>query len=225
MFMYCEPEEARSQDSADGTANPARGRRGRPPTLTPAKRQTIISLLCNGSTRRVAARFVGCATSTITRTAAADPEFAADLARAEQTVEIEALRNIRVAAKTGKYWRASAWLLERKNPYDFADRPLAHYTGRDVMQTVLEIATWLCNSVPEPYRKVVLRQLDRMVRDFEQDAQSERRLLKDLGFPPPRPWPPGAQQDSSAMCGDNPPANDFCSAPPLKGDDSCVEFV
>ncbi len=54
---------------------------GRPPVLDETKRKTIIALLANGSSRRMAAGYVGCAPSTITRTAARDPEFAAQLAR------------------------------------------------------------------------------------------------------------------------------------------------
>ena len=61
----------------DQAQQPNRG--GRPPSLDEAKRRKIIALLANGSSRRVAARVVGCAHSTITRTAERDPEFAADV--------------------------------------------------------------------------------------------------------------------------------------------------
>ena len=56
--------------------------------LDDSKRQTILALLSNGSRRRIAARFVRCAPSTITRTADRDPEFAEQLARAEQNLEL-----------------------------------------------------------------------------------------------------------------------------------------
>ena len=58
------------------------------PMLDESNRRTIIALITNGSSRRVAARYVGCAHTTITRTAARDPEFAAQLARAEHSAEI-----------------------------------------------------------------------------------------------------------------------------------------
>jgi hypothetical protein len=89
---------------------------GRPVVLDETKRRMIIALLMNGSSRRMAAGFVGCAPSTITRTAARDAEFAAQLARAEGNAETEALSLIRKAAHKERYWRAAAWLLERKNP-------------------------------------------------------------------------------------------------------------
>lgn len=87
--------------------------------LTEAKRRKILMLVANGSSRRMAARWVGCAPSTITRTALRDPEFGRQLALAESRVEIEALRAIRAAAQQGRYWHAAAWLLERRNPRDF----------------------------------------------------------------------------------------------------------
>ena len=40
----------------------------------------------------MAAKYVGCAASTITRTALRDPDFAEQLAAAEQSAEIDALR-------------------------------------------------------------------------------------------------------------------------------------
>ncbi|NUQ63312.1 MAG: hypothetical protein HUU20_12605 [Pirellulales bacterium] len=84
--------------------------------LDAAARRLVIALVTNGSSRRTAARYVGCAPSTITRAAQRDPEFAAELVRAETTVEIQSLQAIRNAAKSDRYWRAAAWLLERKNP-------------------------------------------------------------------------------------------------------------
>jgi len=53
--------------------------------LDSTRRRTIIALLANGNSRRTAARYVGCSPATITRTAARDPEFAKQVARAEVT--------------------------------------------------------------------------------------------------------------------------------------------
>ena len=76
--------------------------------LDESKRHTIVALVTNGSSRRVAARYVGCAASTITRTAARDPEFAAQLARAEEIAEINLLRSIQAAAKKKRHWTTTA---------------------------------------------------------------------------------------------------------------------
>ena len=66
---------------------------GRPPCLDETRRRKIIALLANGSSRRVAARVVGCSHSSIARTAQRDPEIAAELDAAEHSCEIEALQN------------------------------------------------------------------------------------------------------------------------------------
>jgi hypothetical protein len=53
--------------------------------LDEVKRRQIVRLVALGNSRRTAARVVGCAPSTITRAAARDPQFAAELAHAEET--------------------------------------------------------------------------------------------------------------------------------------------
>ena len=63
--------------------------------LDDEKRWKIITLISNGSSRRMAAKYVGCAASTITRTALRDPDFAEQLAAAELNAEIESLRLVR----------------------------------------------------------------------------------------------------------------------------------
>lgn len=71
--------------------------------LDQAKRQKIIALLANGSSRRMAARYVRCSPSTIARTAAADQVFADQLAAAESSAEIDALRAVRAAFRKDRY--------------------------------------------------------------------------------------------------------------------------
>ena len=93
---------------------------GRPPALDEAKRRLVLALLTNGFSRRMAARYVGCAHSTIAQTAARDPAFATDLAQAEHGVDVEMLAAVRRAAKQDRHWRAAAWLLERRNRQEFS---------------------------------------------------------------------------------------------------------
>lgn len=113
---------------------------GRPPVLDERKRRVVLTLLANGSSRRVAANYVGCSPSTISKTIARDSEFAAAVAAAEQNIEIESLREIRRAAKERGNWRAAAWLLERHNPQDFAVRPHDSFSDEQVVD-MLFVAT------------------------------------------------------------------------------------
>lgn len=121
---------------------------GRPPVLDEAKRHDVLVLLANGNSRRAAAGYVGCAAGTISRTAARDPEFAKQLARAEQRAEIECVRFLRLVGGKEKYWRAAAWFLERRNPDEFAPRRPARFTGRQVIKMLATIMNRMYEGLP-----------------------------------------------------------------------------
>ena len=139
--------------------------------LSESKRATILSLLANGSSRRIAARVVGCSPSTITRTAARDPDFAAKLALAEQNVEIQALRYLRNTAKKERYWRANTWLLERKNPDDFAPRRPATFTPENVARIFSELGELMAGSDPEGNYTRAIEKLERLFGKLDRDRQ------------------------------------------------------
>jgi hypothetical protein len=130
------------------------------------KRQTIVSLLANGSSRRVAARFIGCAPSTITYTAARCPEFAERLVRAEQTAEVGLLQRVQAAAKLEKHWRAAAWLLERRNPEDFAARAPRLLSGDQVAAVLEQIIEVLRDDLPEENCRRVREKLGMLLSEF-----------------------------------------------------------
>jgi hypothetical protein len=164
------------------TNPPAGENLGRPPALDDAKRNTIIAMLANGSSRRVAARYVGCAPSTITRTADRDPAFADQLARAQQNVEVGALRCIRNATKKSRYWRAAAWLLERRNPDDFAPRKPNVLTDDQLRQFLASISAFVLQDLPE-------EKYERLMQHFDQLA--------------PLPSPPDAQPQTPSTAWDS----------------------
>ena len=151
---------------------------GRPTTLDPEKRQRLLSLLSLGCSRRIAARYVGCAASTITRTAARDPAFADQIAQAESNLEIELLGAVRQAARSDRYWRAAAWLLERKNPQDYFKRPQQNYTPDNVTQLFAAILDSLRTQLPAPQRNLALQQLSTLLLEFDP---------KEITIPPPSP--------------------------------------
>jgi hypothetical protein len=144
---------------------------GRTPVLDLAKRQTIIAMLANGSSRRVAAAYVGCATSTITRTAARDPDFQAAIRRAEQNSEIRALRCLSRAAESERYWRAAAWLLERKNPEDFAARQPTIFTEEQVKQVFARLAIIVTEDMPEEKFDQLMAQMDELCETVKKDGK------------------------------------------------------
>jgi hypothetical protein len=165
----------------DQTEKPNDG--GRPPVLDDNKRRKIIAIIANGSSRRVAARIVGCAHSTITRTAVRDPEFAVELDAAEHSAEVEALRNLRHAARTDRYWRAAAWLLERKNPQEFAARGPTVLSLDQICALFIHLTRPIVSSLSDT-------DFDRLlveVTECAEAAQGNPAILKLLRIPAPPP--------------------------------------
>jgi hypothetical protein len=143
---------------SDQTSTPPRAT-----VLDESKRAIVLGMLANGSSRRIAARVVGCAPSTITRTATRDPEFSLRLARAEQNVEMEALRTLRKAAKKQRYWRAAVWLLERKNPEDFTPRPATTYSPESVMRLMNELAILVAGDMSDDECSRAIQRMDEVL--------------------------------------------------------------
>ncbi len=180
------------QPSTDAPPMSATASRGRPELLDAAKRRTVVALLANGSSRRIAAKVVGCSPSTITRTAARDPEFADEIAHAQYATEVRILRALNNAATQERYWRAGAWLLERLNPEDFALRAPDSYTTEQVFQTVATMAKLIADELPQEHRLMVGEKLDAVLNEFAADTK-----------PGPAPADPPAAQSTSQ----HPPAN------------------
>lgn len=137
---------------------------GRPPLLDHVKKREILAILAMGCSRRTAACYVGCSPKTIQNTADRDPDFAAQLRRAEHASEIEYLQRIRNAAKKEQYWRAAAWALERINPEDFARRPPGFLTPDETAALLWQLVDILLAELPVgEYRKRVVKSLDRLL--------------------------------------------------------------
>ena len=134
--------------------------RGRP-TLDEIARREILAILAVGGSRRTAAAYVGCAVSAIQNAAQRDPQFAAELRRAEYRAEIGYLQNIQNAAGKEQYWRAAAWALERRNPRDFARRPPDAITDAQIKELVTGFVEIIVEEFPAARdRKRILKRLD-----------------------------------------------------------------
>ena len=140
--------------------------RGRPGLLDEAARNLVVTLLARGNSRRVVANFLGCAPSTITRTAERDPQFAAEVARAQQAAQVRLIDAVNNAANQERYWRAAAWLLERINPEDFMLRAPDTYTALEVVQITGKMARLIASQLPEQHREMVAENLDAVLQEF-----------------------------------------------------------
>src|SRR4051812_6703054 len=98
-------------------------KRGRPSGYAPK----IIDMMCDkirrfGLSDSAAAEFVGMGSSTVSRWKQLYPEIAPKLQQARQEIRVHHLEIIEQAAQAenGRGWRASAWMLERLFPADYA---------------------------------------------------------------------------------------------------------
>jgi hypothetical protein len=142
------------------------GKGGRRPVLDDGKRREILAILSVGCSQATAARYVGCAVSTIQRTADRDPEFADQLRRSTCNNEIGLLQNIRKAAKKEQYWRAAAWALERGFPDKYAPRAPDVITVEQIAVLLAKISDIVVQQVPERYRKNILKRMDALTQDL-----------------------------------------------------------
>lgn len=144
------------------------------PLLDEGKQREICAILAIGGTRCVAARYVGCAESTITRTAQRDPDFALRLERAETDLELFQLQNIRQASKSS--WNAAAWILERRLPERYGKRspltiPLADLQAAfdGAMEFVLEALS------DEEARETLQAKIDEYFANLAAERATKRR--------------------------------------------------
>ncbi len=155
----------------------------RPPrVLDDRRRANVLYFIGLGLSRRMAARQVRCAHTTIARTAARDPLFALDLANAENEVDVESMRQIREAAKEQKNWRAAAWLLERRNPDEFGRRTAHSMSGDHVMELLADVFSYIFPRLPEEEADGFLRMFNAKLQEVEdelQEADRWRRLAAE----------------------------------------------
>lgn len=208
------------QPSTEPPPTSATASRGRPELLDQSKRRTVVALLANGSSRRIAARFVGCSPSTITRTASRDPEFAAEIAHAQYATQVRILQSLNNAASQERYWRAGAWLLERLNPDDFALRAPDTCTTEQLFQVVATMAKLIADELPEEYRLMVAAKLEGVLHEFAahpkpSPAPAERPAAQSTS--PHHPAGNPSMQSGRETGRDFPSAHgnarDFCNAP------------
>jgi len=143
------------------------------PVLDDFKKQVILRVLGRGYSRPMAARFVGCAVSTILRTAQRDPQFAADLAQAETALLGGSLQTLHQAACQDKNWRAAAWVAERLEPQRFGRRPPHTLTSpEEVGAALIEFLARISEQLPEEYRdvprEVAMKFIDSLVEEGRQ---------------------------------------------------------
>lgn len=140
---------------------------GRRSALDETKKGQIVGILSVGCSRRAAARLVGCSPETIRRTALRDAEFAAAIAKAESQSEVLCLKNVQEAGKDKKYWRAAAWVLERRYSDDYASRRPGTITVAQLLDLLKQITDLLMDeALAIEVRQRFRRKINALGRSF-----------------------------------------------------------
>ena len=134
--------------------------------LDEAKWAAIVTMLMVGCSRRMAAKQVGCDHVTIARTAERDPVFAAQLDEALAGADMKSLRLIDRATDQEKYWRAAAWILERRNPEEYGHRPADTFNAEQVGEILAGFHRAVVAAVPGECREPVTEAFDEAMREI-----------------------------------------------------------
>jgi hypothetical protein len=153
--------------TADPTPKKAENLGGRPEILDELKKNKVLGLIELGHSRRTAGRLVGCSGITITRAATRDPDFAAKLDEAESHSNTEALKLIRQTANQERYWRAAAWVLERRIPEEYGRRAPKTFTSEEVQKMFSKFVQLVLAEVPYDRQDAVLDLLDETLADVD----------------------------------------------------------
>ena len=162
------------------------------PVLDDFRKRLIIRGISRGYTRTKMAAMVGCAVSTIMRTAERDPQFFADLAQAEAAFLNGSIDTLYHSACQEKNWRAAAWVAERLDPDRFGRTPPRSRTIPQMLELIGKLLTRICDQLPEEQVPLVVeagRALVQELVDAEVPINLEL-LFGGLGVLPGAPAQP-----------------------------------
>jgi hypothetical protein len=165
----------------------------RRPVLNAVKKAEILAVLATGCPRQTAADYVGCDLKTIYNTALRDDEFYRQLRRRERHAEVAHLVNLNNAGKESRYWRASAWFLERIRPESYGTRTPETLTREELSALLSRFTEMMVEEVPVArFRKQIIARFDkffsntpeRLEKNFQRRKNfAEKKLLSAENSP------------------------------------------
>ena len=102
--------------------------------LTSKQKKEVLAFLSVGCSRAAAARCIRISPYMLNREMSEQPQFAEDIAKAEEGIEIFFLSRIRNAAQKEQHWRAAAWVLERRFPQRYGNKKPENLTAERVQK-------------------------------------------------------------------------------------------
>ena len=146
----------------------------------------IIAIISVGCTRYTAARYVGCRLEDIRREIGRSHDFAQQVAQAEEAAEVYYMRQIKNAAKKEQYWRAAAWVLERRSPNRYASRGAQTVTLEQLSALMTHIGEIVGGEIKDVETRVNImnrlrRLTDALMATNSLTERPERRCESDEG--------------------------------------------
>ena len=143
--------------------------------LDEAKKREILAIIAVGCTRYTAARYVGCRPTDIAREIGRDKNFARQVAKSEETAEVYYMQQIKSAAKKEQYWRAAAWVLERRNPNRYAARGAHTITFNQLARLITQIAEIVGGEIKDVDVRVnILKRLNALTTALVSEDRKEQ---------------------------------------------------
>jgi hypothetical protein len=133
--------------------------------LTTQKRNEVLAILSVGCSRAAAARCVRCSPYTLRREISEHPQFAEQVGKAEEGIEIFFLSRIRSAAQKEQHWRAAAWMLERRFPQRYGIKKPESLTAEKVQKFMTSCMQIIAEELPDKEQRTKI--LDRLSEEME----------------------------------------------------------
>lgn len=124
--------------------------------MTPARCEKFCELIAESHSQEEAAEEIGVSIGTIQRERKRDEDFDHEVRLALQKTP-DPLKLMEQAARS--HWRAAAWLLERRNPEEYARRPVNATSPKKVATALRFMVESALEAVPEELRDAVYTHL------------------------------------------------------------------
>jgi hypothetical protein len=128
--------------------------------FTPKERSEVLAILSAGCSRAAAARCVRCTPYLLRREIVENTTFAEQVAKAEEGIELFYLSRIRSASLKEQYWRAAAWVLERRLPERYGTKKPETLTAEKVQKFMTSCLQIIADELPnDELRTKILNRL------------------------------------------------------------------
>ena len=134
--------------------------------LTPKERNEILAILSAGCSRAAATRSVRCTPYLFRRELLENSQFAEQVAKAEEGIELFYLSRIRSAAQKEQHWRAAAWVLERRLPNRYGVKKPECLTAEHVQKFMAACLQILAEEMPDKEQREKI--LNRLSEELEE---------------------------------------------------------